>query len=206
MKKQTMPVPVVMTHECLMVAFELSNKQWKLGFSNGSRERITMIDARDLKQFQAALAKTRRKFGLEDTVPIYSCYEAGRDGFWLHRALESCGITNFVLDPSSIEVPRKQRRAKTDDLDTRSLLRLLWRYLGGERKAFSVVRVPPVEAEDARCLHREIEVLQKERGLHRNRLSSLLIAQGLAIPTTRRFLKHQLLPFLEEARTGEGRP
>ena len=103
-------------------------------------------------------------------VRVVSCYEAGRDGFWLHRYLLSRGIQNQVVDSSSIEVNRRQRRAKTDRLDGDKLLTMLMRYWGGERDLWRVVQVPSVEEEDARQLHRELERLQKERTGHRSRL------------------------------------
>jgi len=96
-------------------------------------------------------------------VPIVSCYEAGRDGFWLHRYLVHCGVANVVVDASSIEVNRRARRAKTDRVDVEQLLRLLIRYHHGEKRVWSVVHVPSAEEEDARRLHRELERLKKER-------------------------------------------
>jgi transposase len=121
------------------------------------------------------------RFKLEDDVRIVSCYEAGRDGFWLHRYLLSCGTENLVVDSSSIEVDRRKRRAKTDRIDARKLLNMLMRYHGGEKRMWSVVNVPSEEAEERRHLHRDLEVLSKERTMHRNRIKSLLIQQGIAV-------------------------
>jgi transposase len=114
-------------------------------------------------------------------VPIVSCYEAGRDGFWLHRYLVHCDVANVVVDASSIEVNRRARRAKTDRVDVEQLLRLLIRYHHGEKRVWSVVHVPSVEEEDARRLHRELERLKKERTGHRNRIQALLVSQGVRL-------------------------
>ena len=87
--------------------------------------------------------------------PIVSCYEAERDGFWLHRYLGHCGIANVVVDASRIEVNRRARRAKTDRVDVEQLLRLLIRSHHGEKRGWSVVHVPSAEEEDARRWPRE---------------------------------------------------
>jgi len=98
---------------------------------------------------------------MEAGVEIYSCYEAGRDGFWLHRYLVSCGIKNVVVDSASIEVNRRYRRAKTDRIDAGKLLQMLIRDISGERKVWSVVRVPSIEQEDARRTNRERDRMLK---------------------------------------------
>jgi len=129
----------------LYTAFELSNKTWKLAFSNGSKVRYVSTDARDLNKLQAQIALARKRFGLNEDVRVVSCYEAGRDGFWLHRYLLSLGIENLVVDSASIEVNRRKRRTKTDRIDAGKLLVMLMRYHGGEKKMWSVVRVPREE-------------------------------------------------------------
>jgi transposase len=175
----------------LHVAFELSNSKWKLGFSDGNKMRFKSIDARNLEQLEEEIEKAKSRFRLDDDVRIVSCYEAGRDGFWLHRYLLSHGIENIVVDSSSIEVNRRKRRAKTDRIDARKLLRMLMRYHGGERKLWSVVRVPSMEAEDGRQLGRELESLNKERTRHRSRIRGLLIREGLEVknPSGKKFLE-----------------
>jgi transposase len=175
----------------LHVAFELSNSKWKLGFSDGNKMRFKSIDARNLEQLEEEIKKAKSRFRLDDDVRIVSCYEAGRDGFWLDRYLLSHGIENVVVDSSSIEVNRRKRRAKTDRIDARKLLRMLMRYHGGERKLWSVVRVPSVEAEDGRQLSRELESLNKERTSHRSRIRGLLIREGLEVknPSGKKFLE-----------------
>jgi len=169
--------------EVLYLAFELSRKEWKLAFtvSRGQKPRIVTIPAGDLPGVEQEIARARERFKLSEDVRVVSCYEAGRDGFWLHRFLTSVGVHNVVVDSSSIEVNRRARQAKTDGLDVQKLLSLLLRYHGGEDKVWSVVRVPSVEEEDGRQLHRDWEVLKKERTLHRNRLQGLLTSQGVRL-------------------------
>jgi transposase len=175
----------------LHLAFELSQNKWKLGFSDGNKMRFKSIVARSLEQLHEEIEKAQVRFKMKGDVRIVSCYEAGRDGFWLHRYLLSCRIENVVVDSSSIEVNRRKRRTKTDRIDARKLLGMLMRYHGGERKLWSVVRVPSVEAEDGRQLNRELEALNKERTMHRNRIRALLIQQGLVVtnPSAKKFLQ-----------------
>ena len=168
----------------LYLAFELSSKNWKLGFSVGlgQKARIRTIAAGNLEVLKAEIAAAKKRFGLDETCQVVSCYEAGRDGFWLHRWSTAEGITNFVVDSSSIEVNRRRRRAKADRLDTASLLRMLMRYhYCGEHKVWSIVRVPSVEEEDRRQLHRELSTLTKEKTRTRNRIVSLLVCQGIRL-------------------------
>ena len=110
---------------------------------------------------------------------VVSCYEAGRDGFWAYRFLVSEGVENRVVDSSSIEVNRWKRRAKTDRMDAGKLVEMLRRYEGGEKRVWSVVRVPSAEEEDGRQLSREWEALNRERTMPRRRILSLLIQQGI---------------------------
>jgi transposase len=183
------------------LAFELSETKWKLGFSDGKKMRFRSITARDLDQLEEEIEKAKERFKLRGEIRIASCYEAGRDGFWLHRYLSSCGIENVVVDSSSIEVNRRKRRTKTDRIDARKLLQMLMRYHGGERKLWSVVNVPSVKAEDGRQLNRELEALNKERTMHRGRIRGLLIQQGLEVrnPSGKKFLEE-----LASLRTWDG--
>src|SRR6202035_4091345 len=114
----------------------------KLAFSigMGQKPRLRSMRARELPLLHAEIGKAKKRFGLPAEAPVKSCYEAGRDGFWLHRHLSACGVANSVVDSASIEVNRRQRRAKTDRLDAGKLLNLLLRYHGGERKVWSIVR------------------------------------------------------------------
>ncbi len=113
----------------MYTAFELSNKTWKLAFSNGSKVRYVSTDARDLNELQVQIGMAKKRFGLNEDVRVVSCYEAGRDGFWLHRYLLSLGIANLVVDSSSIEVNRRKRRAKTDRIDAGKLLSIKTKIL-----------------------------------------------------------------------------
>lgn len=176
--------------QVLYIAMELSDKHWKLVFSDGGeKRRHETIEAGHRIELVEAIKKAKEKFGLSPEAKVVSCYEAGRDGFWLHRYLVSLGIENQVVDSSSIETNRRKRRAKTDRIDGVKLLTMLIRYWGGERGLWSVVRVPSVEDEEGRRLHRELASLQKERTRHRNRIRSLLVAQGLRLEPNGDFLK-----------------
>ncbi|MGB5549636.1 MAG: IS110 family transposase [Thermoanaerobaculia bacterium] len=174
----------------LFLALELSNSKWKLGstMSVGSKARERTIAAGDLGALHEEVSRAKRRFGLESSARVVSCYEAGRDGFWLDRHLRHAGIENIVVDPSSIEVNRRSRRAKTDRLDVGKLLRQLMRWWSGEPKVWGVARVPSVEAEDQRQLHRELEALKRERTRYTNRMTSLLVTQGIRLKVSRSFL------------------
>jgi transposase len=175
----------------LYVAFELGNNTWKLAFSDGRKVRHVTVAARDLGQVQGALLRAQTHFGMAETAAVVSCYEAGRDGFWLHRYLQGRGIDNVVVDSASLEVDRRLRRAKTDRIDAGKLLRMLIRYHGGERQLWRVVRVPSREDEDARHLNRELDSLKRERTRQRNRIHGILMQQGLCIsnPSKKKFIK-----------------
>jgi transposase len=183
----------------LYMVLELSNKSWKLGFSDGTRSRQNTIDAGDFVALNEMIVRGKEKFRLPSECRIVSCYEAGRDGFWIHRALVEAGIENHVIDSSSIEVNRRKRRAKTGKVDVKSMLRLLQRYCNGEREAMSVVRVPSLAEEDDRRLHRERERLVKERGSHSARILSLLVAHGIGLQVRPDFLER-----LESVKGGMG--
>ena len=114
-------------------------------------------------------------------VDVISCYEAGYDGFWLHRLLEAHGIRNYVIDPASLQVDRRARRVKTDRIDTERLLRSLMAYLRGEPKVWGVVRVPSVAEEDARRLQRERDRLVSERVQRVNRTKGFARSTASAI-------------------------
>jgi len=173
----------------LYVAFELGARGWKIattvGF--GQQARLKSLRAGDLAAFEAELAKAKRRFALPAEASVVTCYEAGRDGFWLHRALVASGIRNHVVDSASIEVNRRQRRAKSDRLDATKLVEMLMRYELGERRVWRVVQPPTPEQEDARQLHREVETLQHERRQVANRISSLLATQGIELRVNRQF-------------------
>ena len=164
----------------LLLSMDLGNKNWRLCFSDGSQFRQVSIPARDQERLLREVEKARKKFQLEKGCRIVSCYEAGRDGFWIHRFLEKHGIENRVVDPSSIEVDRKRRRCKTDRLDAERLMQHLIRLLlGGERKALRVVRVPSREEEGAMRIYRAREKLKKEWKSHLCRMKELLVLHGI---------------------------
>ena len=167
----------------LFVAFELSEKTWKLGFTtgHGQKPRERAVTARDQKRVLDEIAQAKRRFDLPETAPVVSCYDAGREGFWLHRFLEAHGITTHVVDSSAIAVSWRQRRAKSDGLDVRKVLNRLIRYEQGERQGWQVVHGPSVEAEDQRHLHRDVETLKRERASTTARIKGLLSSQGIQV-------------------------
>src|SRR5258705_4579064 len=171
------------TEATLFVAFELSEKTWKLGFTtgHGQKPRERTVTARQHEHVLNEIAQAKRRLGLPETAPVVSCYEACREGFGLHRFLQAQGLTNYVVDSSAIEVNRRRRRAKSDGLDVRKLLSMLLRYTQGERQVWQVVKVPAVEAEDHRHLHRDLETLKQERASTTTRIQGLLSSQGLRV-------------------------
>ena len=166
----------------LYVAFELGDRSWKLSLGDGVRapSRCT-VAAGDTAAVMTAIARAKVRCHLPADAAVRSCYEAGRDGFWLHRWLTAQGIVNLVVDSASIEVNRRKRRAKTDRLDSDKLLSMLMRYYGGERRVWAVARIPTPEQEDERRLHRELADLRKERTAHSNRIRSLLVLHNLRV-------------------------
>jgi len=173
--------------QVLYLAFELGVEEWKIGFTRDlrSKPRVRAMPAGDLNRLGREITAAKQWFALSEDAAVRSCYEAGRDGFWLHRYLASVRIDNRVVDSSSIEVNRRQRRAKSDALDVRRLLGMLLRYHAGEPKVWSVVRVPTFEEEDRRQLHRELRTLKKERTRTVNRMQGLLASQGVRPPKGR---------------------
>ena len=187
--------------QVLYLAFELSNTHWKLGFTTGPgrRPRQRTINARDLTALEDEIQRAKSRFELDQAARVVSCYEAGRDGFWLHRYLVKQGIENLVVDSSSIQVNRRARQAKTDRMDVEKLLSQLIRYRSGEREVWSVVHVPSVEAEDNRHLHRELKALKKDRTRHINRIKSFLVGQGIRMKVNKDFLEE-----IEQVRKWDG--
>jgi transposase len=139
---------------------------------------------------------------LEAEVVVISCYEAGYDGFWLHRVLTGANIENHVVDPASIHVDRRARRVKTDRVDAQALLRTLMAYRRGEGRVWSVVQPPTPADEDAKRSHRERQNLLKERGRHVNRIKGLCAQQGILDYEPMRADRHVQLARLK---TGDGR-
>ena len=178
----------------LYLAMELSNGTWKLAFSpgRGRRPRLRNVSARDLDGLLREIEHAKGRFGLPHDAAVVCCYEAGRDGFWIHRFLLSQGIENVVVDSSSIEVNRRSRRAKTDRLDAAKLVAMLIRWQQGEDHVWSIVHVPSEEVEDSRRLHRELEVLKREHTRHNNRIKALLISVGIRLDHVSRQFPEQL--------------
>ena len=187
----------------LHLAFELGNTEWVLAMTTRIDQAPVMraVPARALKTLDTEIARAKVHFGLPSSAPVCSCYEAGRDGFWLHRYLLSRGIDNRIVDSSSIEVNRRRRRAKTDRLDAGKLVTMLIRAEGGERKVWSVVNVPTPTEEDRRQVHRELLFARRDRGRHTNRMKGLLAGQGVPLAKLREFPTH-----VQTARRWDGTP
>jgi transposase len=190
---------------CLL-AIELSKKSWIVAVNTPLSEKISRYRLKgcDWKGLLELIEKIRARVAreLNRPVEIISCYEAGYDGFWLHRLLEAHGVRNYVIDPASIQVDRRARRAKTDNIDVAQLLRSLMAYLRGDPKVWSVVRVPSVAEEDARRLHRERDRLITERVQHVNRVKGLCAVHGIYDYEP---LRSNRMRRLEQLRTGDGR-
>lgn len=186
----------------LSVAFELGKKEWKRAVTAGFGSEIVIrtILSGHLKSVARVIDDARRRFGLSATAPVVSCYEAGRDGFWIHRALVAQGIQNRVVDSASIEVNRRARRTKTDRIDARKLVMMLVRVCGGERGVWSEVRVPTIEAEAARHRSRERTTLLQERTRLRNQIGSWLQTWGCEVSARRR----RTAAWWDQARDGQG--
>ena len=139
------------------------------------------VQARNTAAVLREIGRAKARFGVPESAVVFSCYEAGRDGFWLHRCLHHHGINNVIVDSSSIEVNRRARRAKADGLDAVSLVGLLARYCEGETNVWSTVSVPDPADEDQRHMHRELDQLRRERTDHTDRVRGLLAAVGIKI-------------------------
>ena len=191
----------------LLLSFELSKSRWLIGAMLPGSSKLSRfsLTAGDTAGLAALIEKLLGKLppDLRSRVTIVSCYEAGYDGFWLHRWLMARGIVNHVIDPASLPVDRRMRRAKTDRLDLDMLMQALIALLRGERRACRTVRVPSVAEEDAKRCSRERERLLRERTAHGNRILGLLHGQGVRLERVRR---RDLMQHLAGWRTGDGRP
>ena len=206
MKLDHADAPANDEYATVYLIFELSKAKWKLGIvmpGSGKMSRYT-IEGGDLSALSARFAQARAKAASGGKpVRIMSCYEAGFDGHWLHRWLTADGVINHEIDPSSIEVSRRSRRAKTDRIDLEKLMRAFLAHLRGEPRVCSMVHVPSAEEEDCKRRTRERDRLLEERIAHSNRIKGLLHAQGIrdVMP-----LKRGFIASLETLRTGDGRP
>lgn len=188
----------------ILVAIELSKANWLVAIHDLSTSKVSRrrVDGGDADALIALFERCRRDAAARaEVVGIECVFEAGYDGFWLHRRLAQAGIACRVMDPASLKVDRRARRVKTDRVDAESLLRALQAWRRGDRHACSFVRVPSVEEEDARRPHRELARLTKERVGHVNRIKGLLALHGVR---DYRPLRHDRREALAELRTGCG--
>jgi len=187
MTATTRPEPRSVSEPTLYVAFELSAKVWKLALTAGLGVEpwVRSVPAGDLRAVARTVQQARARFQLAADAPVRSCYEAGRDGFWIHRALAHVGISNRVVDSASIEVNRRARRAKTDRLDALKLARMLTRVGSGEQGVWREVHVPTVTDEAARHVSRERTALTQEQTRLINQIRSWLATYGCRLPSRR---------------------
>jgi transposase len=207
MQASTESTPTAGHSGTIFVAIELSQKTWLVTLHSPDRDRISRhkIEGGDHGELLALIEKIKARAAekLGSAPRVVSCYEAGYDGFWLHRLLQAGGITNFVFDAASIAVEQRSRRAKTDRIDGELMLRTLMAYLRGEPRVVRIVRVPSVAEEDARRASRERDRLVKEQTAHTNRIKALLRLLGVAVGTPRR---RNWLAWLEQQRDWQGQP
>jgi transposase len=203
---QTDPTATVAEIATLLVSFELSEDRWVVTMRQPGSSKLSRfgLAARDTAKLLALLTRQREQAERRTNraVKMVSIYEAGRDGFWLHRWLLTQGVENHVVDPASILGPQRRRKAKTDRIDGEKLLRSLAAWLSGECGVCSMVRPPSVAQEDQRRLSRERDELVGERTRLSNRINGLLANQGIA---GFRPLQPDAQQALDELRTGDGR-
>lgn len=187
------------------IAIELSTSVWLVGtrLPGAAKSRMHRIKAGDTAALLTLIDELRARpvKAMGQAADLACCFEAGRDGFWLHRLLSGHCVPTYVVEPTSILVNRRARRAKTDRLDAEGLLRVLAAYVGGDRQICSMVRVPTPEEEDAKRPHREREHLVQERTRFENRILALLATQGIRERPSLRSWEHDL----NALRTGDGR-
>jgi transposase len=207
MQASTVSTPTAGHNGTIFLAIELSQKTWLVTLHSPDRDRMSRhkLEGGDHAGLLELIEKVRRRAAEKlGSVPrVASCYEAGYDGFWLHRLLEAAGILNFVFDPASIAVEQRSRRAKTDRIDGELLLRTLMAYLRGEPRVVRIVRVPSQAQEDARRFSRERDRLVKEQTAHTNRIKALLRLAGMAVGSPRR---SNWLHWLAQQRDWQGQP
>jgi transposase len=204
-RNQTGEPDTMPSENTVHIAIELSFSSWLVAarLTGAKKSRLHRIEGGDTGALLALIAELRSRAltQLGGAAEVACCFEAGRDGFWLHRLLTAHGILVYVLEPTSILVNRRSRRAKTDRLDAEGMLRVLAAWLGGDRQVCSMVRVPTPEEEDGKRPHRERERLVQEKLRIENRIEALLFTQGIrARPSLRSWERE-----LTELRTGDGR-
>src|SRR6266446_1182092 len=197
--------PINTVNPTIYLAIELSASIWLIAarLPGSEKPHLHRIEGGDTAALFALISSLRARVArrLDAAIEVICCFEAGRDGFWLHRLLTAHGITNYVLEPTSILINRRARRAKTDRLDAIGMLRVLAAYLRGDRQSCSMVRVPTSEEEDAKRIHRERENLVQEKLRIENRIEALLFTQGIRKRPSLRSWERDLA----ELRTGDGR-
>src|SRR3979411_3221374 len=207
MQASNLDTPTTGHSGTIFVAIELSQKSWLVTLHSPDRDRISRhtLEGGDHAGLLALIEKVRSRAEqqLGGSLRVASCYEAGYDGFWLHRLLLTAGIVNFVFDAASIPVEQRGRRAKTDRIDGELLLRTLMAHLRGEPRVVRVVRVPSGEQEGARRASRERDRLVKEQTAHSNRIKALLRLVGMAVGYPRR---SDWLSWRERRRVGQAQP
>ncbi len=192
--------------DAIFVSIEMSRSKWLVGAHSPLSDKIS-LHATDWGDTGALFAiierlRTRASATLGADLPVLCCYEAGYEGFWLHRVLVAAGHRSIVIDPASLLVNRRAKRAKTDRIDARAMIRALIAFNRGEDQVLSAVQIPSVEQDDARRLMRERQRLIKERTAHSNRIRGLLITQGIIAFNARAEDAGQRL---DELVTGDGR-
>ena len=190
------------TASALYVSLELGSTKWVVVSTSGLGRRVrrATVRAGDYVGLRTELERAGSRFRVAVGAPIYRCYEAGRDGFWLHRQLTRDGVQNLVVDSASIRIQRR-RTVKTDRLDAEQLVAMLIRYIAGDRRVWSVVHVPSPEVEDRRQLNRELDTVKADRTRIRTRIGSLLVTHGIVGQRCA-----ALVGALRRLRTGDGRP
>jgi transposase len=190
MQASNVSTPITDRISTIFVAIELSQRSWLVTLHSPDKDRMSRhkVDAGDHAGLLALIERVRERAAraLGAVPAVVSCYEAGYDGFWLHRRLLAAGITNHVFDPASIAVDQRARRAKTDRIDGEQMLRTLMAYCRGEPRAVRIVRVPSSDQEDVRRDTRERDRLTKEQTAHSNRIKALLRLLGMPVGNPRR--------------------
>jgi transposase len=182
--------PTVEDYGTIFVAIELSQRSWLVTMHCPDMDKMSRhkLEGGDHAGLLALIDRMRERAArtLGGVPAVVSCYEAGYDGFWLHRLLMAAGTTNYVFDPASIAVDQRARRVKTDRIDGEKMLRTLMAYLRGEPRVVRIVRVPTPEQEDVRRTSRERDRLTKEQTAHTTRIKALLRLLGMAVGNPRR--------------------
>jgi transposase len=190
MQASNVSTPIAERISTIFIAIELSQRSWLVTMHCPDKDKIShhKLEGGDHAGLLTLIERVRERAArtLGAVPAVVSCYEAGYDGFWLHRLLLAAGITNHVFDPASIAVDQRARRVKTDRIDGEKMLRTLMAYLRGEPRVVRIVRVPTSEQEDARRASRERGRLTKEQTAHTTRIKALLRLLGMAVGNPRR--------------------